>query len=64
MAFPKATTRRTVPHLPRPHLTWTPATGDLGPLAKFFDRRDPSAFAQAVRPVPARPMAGAMLEIA
>lgn len=63
MALPKPTTQRTVPHLPRSHLTWTPATGDLGPLAKFFRPRDPSSTVLA-SPRPARPMAGAVLELA
>lgn len=60
MAYAKHSTPR---DLARINPSWTPAVGDLGMLAKFFERRDPSALAQAVPPRPAKPTAGAALEL-
>lgn len=51
-------------NLARINPSWTPAIGDLGPLAKFFDRGAASSPLPAATPRPSRPVTGAALELA
>lgn len=64
MAYSNSTTPRPRSHLARINPSWTPATGDLGPLAKFFKRPESGAVTRpshAPRPLP---VSGAQMEIA
>lgn len=61
MAYAPYSTSR---NLARINPSWTAAVGDLGSLAKFFDRGGASSPSPAVTPRPCSPVSGAALEMA